>query len=183
MLKKVLNVVISLLLPWSTSTLMAQSDLPRFETAGQFALMSTGYRNAGAGGRFSYNVSEYLAFEGEVDYFPQDKFAEGKKTLGLFGVKIGPRTENAGFFSIIRPGFVKFSNEYIGATASGCDPFNPTPACFGSQTHFAFDIGGGFEYFPTRHTVFRFDIGNLIIRYPGQTSSNLLMNVGFGFRF
>lgn len=181
MLKRVLGALISLLFPWSTLNLYAQSDLPRFETAGQFALMSTGYRNAGVGGRFSYNASEYLSFDSEVDYFPQDKYAEGKKTLGLFGVKIGPRTENAGFFSIIRPGFVKFSNEYIGGAA--CDPLNPTSACFGSQTHFAFDIGGGFEYFPTRHTVFRFDIGNLIIRLPGQTTNNLLMNVGFGVRF
>ena len=88
MLKKVLNAVISLLLPWSTLTVHAQSDLPRFETAGQFALMSTEYRNAGVGGRFSYNATEYLSFDSEVDYFPQDKYAEGKKTLGLFGVKI-----------------------------------------------------------------------------------------------
>jgi hypothetical protein len=183
MLKRMVAIVIALalLFPWSTLSLNAQSDLPRFEAAGQFALMRTGYRNAGVGGRFGVNISELLAVETEVDSFPQDKFAEGKKTLSLFGVKIGTRTDNAGFFTKIRPGFVKFSNEFAGGP--NCDPLNPTSACFGSQRHFAFDIGGGFEYFPTRRTVFRFDIGNLIIRYPGQTSNNLLMNIGFGFRF
>jgi hypothetical protein len=183
MLKRTLETVIALalLFPWSTLSLNAQSDLPRFEAAGQFALMSTGYRNAGIGGRFGVNASEYLAFETEIDHFPQDKYAEGKKTLSLFGVKIGTRTDNAGFFTRIRPGFVKFNNEFVGGP--NCDPLNPTSTCFGAQNHFALDIGGGFEYFPTRHTVVRFDIGNLIIRYPGQTSNNLLAAIGFGFRF
>ena len=76
MLKKTLNCVISLFLPWCTLTLNAQSDLPRFETAGQFGLMYTGYRAVGVGGRFSFNASEMVAFEGTLDHFPQDKFAD-----------------------------------------------------------------------------------------------------------
>ncbi len=181
MLKSILNIVISLLFPWSTLTLNAQSDLPRFEAAGQFALMTTGYRNAGVGGRFGVNASEMLAFEAEVDHFPQDKYAEGKKTLSLFGVKIGTRTDSAGLFARIRPGFIKFGNELVGGT--NCDPLNPTSTCYAAQNHFALDIGGGFEFFPTHKTVVRFDIGNLLIRYSGQSSNNLIMNVGFGFRF
>lgn len=175
-------VIVTLLLcSWHTLTLNAQSDLPRFETAGQFALLNTGYRDAGIGGRFGVNVSEMLAFETEVDYFPKDRFAQGKKTLSLFGIKIGTRTDSAGFFTKIRPGFVKFSNEFVGGT--GCDILNLTAACFAPRNHFALDIGGGFELFPTRNTVVRFDVGNLLIRYPGQNSNNLVMNIGFGFRF
>jgi hypothetical protein len=181
MLKKTLNCVISLFLPWCTLTLNGQTDLPRFETAGQFGLMYTGYRDVGVGGRFSFNASEMLALEATVDHFPQDRFAEGKKTLALFGVKIGPRTDSAGIFTAIRSGFVKFNNEFVGG--NGCDTLNLTTDCFASRNHFALDIGGGFEVFPNQRTVFRFDIGNLLIRFPGQNSNNLIMTVGFGLRF
>ena len=181
--QKALGFVIAtiLLCSWRTLTLNAQSDVPRFEAAGQFALLNTGYRDAGVGGRFGVNASEMLAFETEVDYFPADRFAQGKKTLSLFGIKFGTRTDSAGFFTKIRPGFVKLSNEFVGGT--GCDIVNLTSACFASRNHFAFDIGGGFEVFPTHNTLVRFDIGNLIIRYPGQNSNNLVMNIGFGLRF
>ena len=73
------------------------------------------------------------------------------------------------------------NNEFVGGT--GCDILNLTSACFAPRNHFALDIGGGFEIFPTRNTVVRFDVGNLLIRYPGQNSNNLVMNIGFGFRF
>ena len=181
MLKKILNLVVSMFLPWSTLSLNAQSDLPRFEAAGQFGLLYTGYRDVAGGGRFSFNASEMFALETSVDYFPQDRFGEGKKTLSLFGVKVGPRTDSAGVFTTIRPGFIKFSNQFVGG--AGCDPLILNSTCFDSRNHFAFDIGGGFEFFPTNKTVFRFDIGNLLIRFSGQNSNNLIMDVGFGFRF
>lgn len=57
---------------------------------------------------------------------------------------------------------------------------------------FNIDVGGVFEYYPTRNTVFREDVGDTIIRYNSQppkdinrtfTRHNLQTSVGFGFRF
>ncbi len=57
---------------------------------------------------------------------------------------------------------------------------------------FTVDVGGVFEYYPSRRTVFRVDVGDTIIRYSAQepkdinpniTRHNLQTSVGFGFRF
>ena len=57
---------------------------------------------------------------------------------------------------------------------------------------FNVDVGGVFEYYPTRKTIFRVDVGDSIIRYGAQepkainptiTRHNLQTSVGFGFRF
>jgi hypothetical protein len=54
------------------------------------------------------------------------------------------------------------------------------------------DVGGIFEYCPTKRTIFRVDVGDTIIRYrslepevinPSFTRHNLQMSLGFGFRF
>jgi len=60
------------------------------------------------------------------------------------------------------------------------------------STFFNIDVGGVFEYYPSRRTVFRMDVGDTIIRYAAQepkvinptfTRHNLQASVGFGFRF
>ncbi len=60
------------------------------------------------------------------------------------------------------------------------------------STFFNIDVGGVFEYYPTRNTVFRVDVGDTIICYNAQpprdinptfTRHNLQTSIGFGFRF
>jgi hypothetical protein len=82
-------------------------------------------------------------------------------------------------FGKARPGFIHFSR----VLGFGC--FNgpcPQPR----KTVFAFDVGGVFEYYPSRRTVLRFDVGDTIIRHDHPflpTSHTLQMSFGAAFRF
>lgn len=171
---------ILLLIPLCTVKANAQI-LPKFEVAGQMALLNTGQNDFGFGGRFGYSPISLVTLETEIDHFPQNRYGQGTKTLALFGAKLGARTDSIGFFTKFRPGFITMSDEYTGS--SDCLNNLTYAACFAGQKHFAMDFGGGFELFPSKHTIIRFDIGNLLIRDNGTTSSNYLMNVGIGFRF
>src|ERR1043165_7738203 len=98
----------------------AQSeDVPRFEVGAQFTTLTKpdfdgGRTEAGFGGRFTYNVTDYLALEAEGDFFPHRCLTctsgnNGRITEGLFGVKAGRRFNKFGLFAKGRPGFVRFS--------------------------------------------------------------------------
>ncbi|HXG65151.1 MAG TPA: outer membrane beta-barrel protein [Blastocatellia bacterium] len=153
----------------------------------------------GFGGRFTYNINDYISFDSELNYFPErgpyrrevfggvaifgsSRFGE---TQGLFGVKAGKRIHKFGVFAKVRPGFVRFTENQIDKT------FDDQ-----SRTRFALDIGGVFEYYPTRRIVIRFDLGNTLIDYSDRTIqttqgplqfksdlTNAQGGVGIGFRF
>jgi hypothetical protein len=192
MLKKLLFAVtgiVFLLVPASQHA-RAQSDTPKVEAGVQFSfirfrdLETTG---AGFGGRLTYNINDSVGIEGELNYFPSDKqgvFESGKKTQGLFGVKTGIRSETAGVFGKIRPGFVRFSRDFDGFEDA--------------KTDLALDIGGVIEFYPSESTMVRFDIGDTIIRFGDRTitdffgnpvtfnsftSHNLQLSIGVGVRF
>jgi hypothetical protein len=67
----------------------------------------------GAGVRAGYNLTKYLAVEGEVNFFTHEQaitFRSGGNLLqGQFGAKIGKRFDRFGFFAKGRPGFLNFS--------------------------------------------------------------------------
>src|SRR5918911_5567256 len=68
----------------------------------------------GFGGRIGYNFNRYFAVEAEGNFFPRERsvndtdFNGGRKTEGLFGVKVGRRFDEVGVFVKARPGFVHF---------------------------------------------------------------------------
>jgi Outer membrane protein beta-barrel domain len=167
------------LLPLAAVLAQAQSrtDTPKIDVGAQFVvtrLRDLDETNAGVGGRISYNFTNNIAVEGELTYFPQNLGTLATSSYqGLFGVKTGWRSEKAGIFGKIRPGFMRFDR--------------PTPAL--SSTQLAVDIGGVVELYPFRRSVVRFDIGDTIINFgPGLgivpfTSHNLQFGVGYGFRF
>jgi hypothetical protein len=106
--------------------------------------------------------------------------------MALFGLKMSARVDNAGVFLKIRPGFIHF--EQAGATPTLVDrgSFN--------TKNFALDLGGGLEFYPSRHTMLRFDLGDTIIRLSGITcpvpgcsrgdiSNNFQFGLGVGLRF
>src|SRR5260370_40452999 len=86
-------------------------------------------------------------------FFPRevkDSFGEtlqgGRKTEGLFGVKLGARTKRVGVFGKVRPGFVHFSN--FGRPGIVCtDRCPPQPPPNFSETDFALDVGGVVELY------------------------------------
>lgn len=169
----------------------------------------------GFGARVGYNFTENVALEAEANLFPREReFGGGRKSQALFGVKAGKRFEGVGVFVKARPGFVRFSEGDLSRPRPGiaCLAVIPAPAgCFEPtpKTHFAFDVGGVFEYYPSRRTLIRFDAGDTIIRFgehrvpvvlnpepipgapaqvvvgfaPSETTHNFQGSIGFGIRF
>jgi hypothetical protein len=168
---------------------------------------------SGFGGRFTFNVTESLALESEFNFTPSTRTINelirsgitptrrssgGEKTQFLAGVKYGYRGKRFGVFAKARPGFIRFNAfesidfQFVVQSPDG----QPKDILIGVSekpaTFFNVDIGGVFEYYPTKKTVIRFDAGDTIIRFHGQdpkainpsfTRHNLQMNLGVGFRF
>jgi hypothetical protein len=165
-------------------------------------------REVGVGGRVTYNLTDNLAVEGEVNYFPSGStrgFAPGGNILqGQFGVKGGKRWEKFGLFAKARPGFVSFDGTFA-PRVTGTTTIN------GQQfpvydfdrivrtTHLSMDVGGVLEVYPSRRVIVRFDAGDTMIRYgphdvldfshtpeffraPSQTTHNFQLSSGVSFR-
>lgn len=187
----------------------AQTDDLKFEAGAQFALLSVvrfdRTTEPGVGGRFGYNATRNIAFEAEMNFFPRksngaSNLSGGRITEGLFGVKAGKRFSRVGVFGKARPGFLSFSRAIVGPNDARQIIVTPQGFNFqfGRLTHFATDIGGAVEFYPSRRTILRFDVGDTVVRYGKQTfidingnptsfrsftRNNLQFNTGFGFRF
>jgi hypothetical protein len=175
--------IIMLAAPGATRA-QSQDETPRFEAGVQLVglrLDGTGEGSAGIGGRFGMNLTKYVSLEAETNYFPKNPSGNYGETLGLFGVKLTKRFDRFGVFAKARPGFIHFSGDLASRLSR--------------RDQFALDAGGGFEFYPTNHTAFRFDIGDTIIPYgnttillgPSPTTigtrNNLQFEVGFAVRF
>ena len=220
--------VLVLLFVFAVVTAQAQSDDKKFEVGGQFsvlrvptqtvttAISGSGLaineqRNTdyGFGGRFGYRLAKYFTLEGEGNFFPRDGVLEaGKKTQGFFGVKAGKRFDSVGVFAKARPGFVHYSRGDYQFTGP-CVAIFPQPiGCYQprGETNFATDLGGVFEFYPTKRTIIRFDAGDTIVHLPArnvaafqtnaptiftlvvvprssEVQNHFQASVGFGFRF
>ncbi len=187
-----------------------QEGIRRFEVGMQFTSLfvnpqrtvqisnfSFEHTEPGFGGRFTFNLTDNIAFEAEGNYFTrllQFSFPQsGHIFQGQFGGKVGKRFDKWGFFGKARPGFVGFTRAIE----------------FSSQTLFpltvkklypSLDVGGVLEFYIFPRWMARFDVGDTIIRYPeisvssvGQlpvfviepkaTRHNLQVSSGIGFRF
>ena len=205
----------------------AQESVPRFEIGGQFSLLSRNKptslfsfptivpndfdheTRAGFGGRFSYNLTDYLALEAEGNFFPKSgesdlSVPDGHIYQGQFGVKAGQRFSKVGLFAKFRPGFVGFSkvSQLTGTRTItfGNQQFTVGDFRIGKESFFSTDVGGVIEVYLSRRLMTRFDIGDTIIRYgrfrregfslsqailerPAETRHNLQFSAGIGFRF
>jgi hypothetical protein len=176
------------LLMASAQNAQAQSETPKVEVGVHYTMLRLRDFDAndhGVGARLTLNVTDSFAVEGEVNSFPRgrDNLAAptgfsgvSQRTQGLFGVKYGMRSERAGIFGKIRPGFMHFGENSLEF------PFTPP---IPTTTEFALDFGGVIELYPTRRVAFRFDIGDTIIRFGGLgfTSHNLQFTTGVALRF
>ena len=197
---------------------LAQSDeTKKYEVGVHFSALSINdpgltRTEPGFGSRFTYNLTDNFALEAEGNFFPRSNlfraFRNGGHGLeGLFGVKIGKRFKRLGIFGKARPGFIRYSQAQTDLNITGptTDPFSIT-ARTRPLTHFATDIGGVLEFYPSRRIVTRFDVGDTIIRYgqttittltggpggtfvplsltfPDETRHNFQFSAGVGFRF
>jgi hypothetical protein len=209
----------TLLFLFTDGKAQAQTDAPpKFEVGAQFSSLSingafSSRTEPGFGGRFTFNLTDNLALEAEGNFFPRSELSNafrtgGRAVEGLFGVKIGKRYHKFGFFGKARPGFVSFSQgvtefSIVGQTGN---PFSDINVRVKRLTHFALDLGGVLEFYPTRHLVTRFDVGDTIIRqgqttittfsqtpggtftplpitFPTDTTHNFQFSAGVGYRF
>jgi len=199
----------------------AQDEVPsRVEVGVQFSSVTTPAQpvpssgpafsrtstEAGFGGRITFNLNKNISLEAEQNYFPHENFFEDSRagTLwqGHFGVKIGKRYGKWGVFAKARPGFASFSKAVTKIdTFTFVDFFGQTVTIpilgLKRQTHFAMDLGGVIEFYPSRKVLTRLDIGDTIIPKGNETfvpagnnfqrltrtTHSLQISAGIGFRF
>jgi hypothetical protein len=177
------------------STARSQSqDPPKFEVAGEFTTLqrdppigfSVGKRTvAGLGGRFTYNLSSVFSFEGAGYFFPEDCFdcdGPGEVTEILGGVKVGKRFDRWGVFAKARPG-IFYHDSTFGGPVTCLNITCPTPIepFEIKKIHFAVDIGGVVEFYPSRRIVTRFDAGDTIVNFRGTVTDGIVRRPGGGF--
>lgn len=205
------TVLIALSLFLNSGEARAQSDeLPKFEIGGHFTSLTldAAATEPGLGVRFTYNVTPHIALEAEGNLLPHDahdrSFRNGGRAVeGLFGVKIGKRYEHFGIFAKARPGLISFTRGRFDVVPNNDGSAFPFDFRTERLTHFAFDVGGVLEFYPTRRIVTRFDAGDTIIRYgdttlttitgpplvlrpvtfPGEMKHNFQFSAGVGWRF
>lgn len=166
------------------------------------ALTSSRTDEPGFGGRFTFNLNKNVALEAEGNFFPHETFggvaAGGRMLQGQFGVKAGKRFGKFGFFAKARPGFISSSKvlTQVGTNTFDVEGRQLTLPVVEEkrQTYFSMDLGGVFEFYPSRRVLTRIDAGDTLIHhregpvYPfgplweGRTSHNLQLIAGIGFR-
>ena len=152
-------------------------DLPRFEVAGEFTTMERDAfferrTDPGFGGRFTYNLNRVFSLEAAGFFFPKgcsDCDDPGRATEVLGGVKVGKRFNNWGVFAKVRPGVFHHDSHFGGPVTclNLLCPF-PTEPFEIKLTHFALDLGGVVEFYPSKRIVTRFDVGDTIIHIPSR---------------
>lgn len=186
-----------------------QGGTKRFEVGAQFtsiivrplrtvqsAIVLPEHTEPGFGGRFTFNLTDSVAFEAEGNYFTrvQGDLRGGHMFQGQFGGKVGKRFDKWGVFGKARPGFVGFTRvfEFPGAQV-------PEPIHFVRKHYPSLDVGGVVEFYIWPRWMARFDAGDTIIRY-GEISidgfpfgsviiqrrevqHNLQLSSGIAFRF
>jgi hypothetical protein len=180
----------SLFLVLSTLLAQAQTAAPRFELGAHLTHLrfDDSEQATGGGGRVTFNLTNALALESEVDLFPAgSRRFGGRKTLALFGAKFGKRGARFGVFGKARPGLAHFS------ALKPVFPCVPSPECrvpvLTAQTRFALDVGGALEFYPGRRFVLRVDAGDTVIAFGNgdrpftNAKHNLQLSIGAGYRF
>jgi hypothetical protein len=176
----------------------------RLEVGGQLAtltLSDSDTTNAGFGGRVSYDLTNWLAAEAEMNLFGSDSFEtraaafpdfrltyNRRRVDGFFGPKVGWRGERFGLFGKVRPGFARLSDKGLRCEGEPCTRMLLARPLYRSE--FALDVGAVVEFYPTARTVTRVDLGSTMIRHRSSappcrdcSSSNFASRVGVGVRF
>jgi Outer membrane protein beta-barrel domain len=182
---------------------LGQSKYTSVELGGEFstirqndAATGSGKNFPGFGGRFDGNFNRRLAFETEVDFFPEKseaiRFRRGGQTLqAVFGLRAKVlQTRRLSVFGLVRPGLFHFTDVLTLLQGQGTPPLQL------SATHFELNLGGGMEYYVTPRWVLRADIaGNpyLVPRqsksfpvgsvsYPGSVEDTIRLSFGVAYR-
>ena len=166
----------------------------------------------GFGGRFTFNLTESIAFEAEGNFYTRDLFGlpnpSGHMFQAQFGAKVGKRFDRWGVFGKARPGFVGFTkvSELVSTRVVNVQFLNEIIQVEVGEFRVAkkyypsIDIGGVVEFYISPGWMARFDLGdtvicygevaaqgfslrNQIVRRPPETRHNFQFTSGIGFRF
>lgn len=155
----------------------AQDNYSRFELGAQYSTIREtnsdyqGTNFSGVGARFDWNLTRRLAFESQVDFFPEHGvpllLVQGGQTLqAAFGIRAKViQTRHLSVFGLVRPGLLHFSEvEVLSGQASVSYVEQPA-------TYFVLNLGGGIEYYPSPRWVLRADIEGNPYRVPAYSST------------
>jgi hypothetical protein len=137
-------------LRWSLGVHMATLNLP-MDWEGCAGCLVTA---TGIGLDLDYRLTRWVYMDSEFNIFPGTG-NRGTAEDGLLGVKVGHTARSWGVFTQLRPGFVH--DEKTLAPGSSSD--------YEDATRFAFDVGGSVEYYASRHSTIRFNMGTTFIHY------------------
>jgi hypothetical protein len=111
----------------------------------------------GGGITFSYRVARLASFDSEFNLFlPKGKSGEtGAIQDVLAGFKVGPQFRSWGVFAKVRSGFIHYDHTQVPGSNTGYE----------STNRFAIDLGGVAEYYASRRSTLRFNIGTTLVHY------------------
>ena len=199
----------ALLLSLDAAIAAAQSPPTRFEAGGGASILRLSRSDAttvGIHGRLTVDLTTWLSAEAEASFYPDDDIVvraevptvdlalghHRRRTDGFFGVKVGGRRGRYGVFGRVRPGFTRLTDEGVTCMGVDCARILLPARLDEYRTEFALDVGGGLEFFPSRRTVARIDLGDTIIRHRSDappcraehcTSHNVSARIGGAVRF
>ncbi|HTQ96304.1 MAG TPA: hypothetical protein VMH89_05840 [Candidatus Acidoferrum sp.] len=174
MLRKILYLFGTILFACSLMTPLAeaQDNSTQFEFGAQYSTIRETNSNydaknfSGFGGRFVWNLSRRLAFESQIDFFPENgvplPLEQGGQTMeAVFGLRAKViQTRHFSVFGLVRPGLLHFTDVQVLA------PGNTGAYITQPATYFVLNVGGGIEYYPTPRWVLRADIEGDPYRIP-----------------
>ena len=203
-----LPILILIVFGASAGAALAQDpEIQDIEVGAQAAVLrldDAGTTGTGVGGRVTWNLSRWMAVEGEANFYPQDNLIapvfsftpdlrSSTNAAGgtcSSGTKVGVRGERFGLFAKARPGLARQSNGGVQCVGEVCALILLMVPEY--RTEFALDLGGVFEVYPSARTVLRFELGDTIIWHRSVappcfgascTSNNLSSKFGAGLRF
>lgn len=156
----------------------AQDLYSRFELGAQYSTIREDNSNfsatnfSGFGGRFDWNINRRVAFESQVDFFPEHGIplflVQGGQTLqAVFGIRAKViQNRRISVFGLVRPGLLHFTDALF-TTTDVNNPLVTHPA-----TYFVLNLGGGIEYYPTHRWILRFDIEGNPYRVPSTFNAS-----------
>ena len=156
----------------------AQENYARLEFGAEYStiretnssLQAVNY--SGFGGRFDWNLNRRLAFESQVDFFPEHGapllLVQGGQTLqAVFGIRAKViQTSKISVFGLVRPGLLHFTGVEVLSGQSN-RTYMVKPA-----SYFVLNLGGGIEYYPSPRWVLRADIEGDPYRVPAYIASS-----------
>jgi hypothetical protein len=151
---------------------------------------------SGPVGTYDYNLSPHVSFDANLAWiagFQNGEYVDrGQELLFSAGIKAGWRFRRWGLFARAAPGLASFSEGF------GIAKYPATNFTYYRRTHFALQDGAVVEYYPTRHSVVRLDIGQTLITEfdqvllrqalateitPGHVANHFALAVSVGHRF